>query len=1118
MQKMTIQKFFFNRPIKTKISAAILLVLLGISIFNLLFFPAQQKKLALEGMKTKGESIARMLAYNLSPALDFNDRQLIMEIVEGAFLDRDISFIKIIHYQYNDTLFFQPKKPALSRYELMPPPVDMAAGIFLSEDQLYVTGPIKAGQRILGALMISFSLENLKTDIAQRTRLIFGLNLLILILGVLVANYLSGFLTKPIRRLSGAALQISKGEWGVRVPVEHSDEIGILAHTFNQMSESLKESKGKLEEYSRTLEQKVEERTAELRKVNEELAANEATITKILKDLNAVNRELTQTKNQLENVFKSVVDRAIITIDTEGKITFYSKSSELIFGYEVEEVVGRTWVQEFFARDNDFVFILLEHTREAGVYKGEAELIRRGKQSFPAIVTITPLKGKDGILTGYTIIVEDITEKKKTEENIRLLSLAVESATDGAVMTDLNGKVVFVNHSHAHMHGYKPYEMIGKLQKDFYPKSYWPLVDQSIQQIYTEGSWSGELEEPRKDGSTFPIHISASLIKDPQGRPVGILGICKDISEKKKMEQKILQSNRELSLLNTIASTVSQTLNLQEILDRSLKTILELTRSFAGWIFLVDREHKGSLKLVAHLGLSREFIEEELKLPQDNCLCWEVVRSKQPRLLDVINCPRLNSSTIREEKLRCHISIPLRSKDEVLGVMNLGWQSERDFSERELEFFSSVGNEIGIAVDNALLFEDVEKAKEKLQKLNRKLEEASQIKSAFLANTSHELRTPLNSIIGFLGLILDGYCVNPKEEREFLRNAQQSAKHLLSIINDVLDLAKIEAGRMEMELGEVDLKSIFEEVYSLTQVQAQHKNLKLLFVHESHPSPKVYADSGKLRQVMVNLVGNAIKFTDEGKIVVRSRVQEEKGNVLIQVEDTGVGVPSQMQEKLFEKFRQVDGSSTRKHGGTGLGLTITKNLVGMMGGKIKLESSSEGKGTKVSFTVPIYRQTENGESLHEGKEFGEIHGDEKAPLALIVEDDPLFSRWLDELLQTEGFATILARTADDAATLTKDFHPQIVLLDFSLPQKMEGQLKDGKQVVHILHKDSTTRDIPIIIITGQDLDVVKKEFAADELDLIPPFLSKPVDTEILLKKIRAVSNKSKEEMMVCKAN
>jgi PAS domain S-box-containing protein len=1113
---MTIQKFFFDRSIRTKISAAILVVLFGVCVFNLLFFPAQQRKLALEGMQIKGESMARMLAYNLSPALDFDDLQSMEELAKGAFQDRDLSFIRILRYQYNDTIFFQPENLAHAKPEFVSFLSDSVSRSFIIKDRLYVTTPIKAGQLTLGMLRLSFSLQHLEREIARRRSLVFGSNILILILGIIMANRLSYLLTKPIHKLIGAALQISKGEWGVQVSTVHADEIGVLANTFNRMSQGLKESKDKLEEYSLTLEQKVEERTEALISVNQELAVNEETITKMLEDLNLVNQELTQTKNQLENIFKSVVDRAIITIDTEGRIIFYSQSSELVFGYEASEVVGKMWIQDFFSPEKDFLSIFLEHTREAGIYKGETELMRRSKEVFPAMVAITPLKGEGGILVGYTFMVEDVTQKKKTEERIRLLSFAVESATDGAMIIDLNGKIVFVNLTFAHMHGYKPYEMIGKFQKDFYPQSHWSLLDQAIQQIYTEGSWSAELEEPRKDKITFPVQISASLIKDSQGRPMGILGIYKDISEKKKMEQEILQSNRELSALNIIGSTVSQTLNLQEILNQSLKTMLELTSSPAGWIFFIDREDKNRMELVAHYGLSERFVEEELKLRQDNCLCWEVVKSKKPRLLDLTHCPRLNSNTIREEKLRCHIAIPLRSKDQVLGVMNLSWHSEKDFSEREMEFFSSVGNEIGIAVDNALLFEDVEKAKKNLQKLNRKLEEASQIKSEFLANTSHELRTPLNSIIGFLGLVLDEYCVNREEEREFLCNAQKSAKHLLSIINDVLDLAKIEAGKMTLELSEVNLMTLFEEVHSLVRAQTGQKKLKVSFIYENHPAPRAYADSGKLRQVMINLIGNAIKFTDKGEVIVRSKVCEEKGNVLIEVEDTGIGVPSGIQDQLFEKFRQGDGSSTRKHGGTGLGLTITKNLVEMMGGKIKLESPGEGKGTRVSFTVPIYREGKKGESLHEGQKSGEIKGDRKSSLALIVEDDPLFSHYLDDLLQGEGFATILARTADDAVTLAKELHPHIILLDFSLPQKEGGQLKDGGQVVQMLLKDPNTRNIPVTIITGQDLDQVKKELSQFELESSPQLLAKPVTPEVLLEKISVLSDKRREEMLVCK--
>ena len=610
-QELKINKFISDRSIRTKISIAILLVLSVVFIFNWIIFPTQQRKTALEGMQSKGRSLIRMLAYNLSSALDFNDLESVNEIVKSAYQDKDISFVLIRRSQFNDTLFYRLQESATVPPEMIPDKIDTAVSVFMDRDHMYVSAPILAGRQTLGMLLLGFSLKSLKLEIAEKRMLILILNLLILITGIVIAGYLSNRLTKPIRKLTGVALLLAKGEWGTQVLVEHSDEIGVLADTFNLMSRSLKEAKNKLEDYSQTLEQKVEERTRELKRANEELANDGETITKMLNDLNRMNRELSGTKNQLENIFKSVLDRAIITVSTEGRIIFYSQSSELVFGYEASEVVGKMWIQDFFSPNNDFLSILLEHTKEAGIYKGETELLRRTEEIFPAMVVITPLKGEDGGLTGYTFIVDDITQKRKAEETLHLLSSAVESATDGAIVCDIEGKILFVNRSHAQMHGYKPYEMIGKLQKDFYPKSYWPIVEQAWQQLLNIGYWSTELEEPKKDGTTFPILISSSLIKNSQGKPLGILGICKDISEKKKMEQEILKRNRELSALNTIATTVSQTLKLEEILEGSLKIMLDQTHAPAGFIFMNNPEDQSLMELVAYQGLTDEFVKEE---------------------------------------------------------------------------------------------------------------------------------------------------------------------------------------------------------------------------------------------------------------------------------------------------------------------------------------------------------------------------------------------------------------------------------------------------------------------------------------------------------------------------
>ncbi|PPS40421.1 ATP-binding protein [Chroococcidiopsis sp. TS-821] len=237
---------------------------------------------------------------------------------------------------------------------------------------------------------------------------------------------------------------------------------------------------------------------------------------------------------------------------------------------------------------------------------------------------------------------------------------------------------------------------------------------------------------------------------------------------------------------------------------------------------------------------------------------------------------------------------------------------------------------------------------------------ANQLKSEFLATTSHELRTPLNAIIGCVRLIRDGCCDDREEEMEFLQRADEAAIHLLSIINDLLDVAKIEAGKLSVVLEPTDLQQLLKEVINLQTVHIQQKGLQLVVSQGSEPIP-VQADPAKLKQVLLNVIGNAVKFTEQGKITISTQLQpvtellpnSSRSRVVITVEDTGVGIDPALQHKLFRPFVMVDGTTTRKFGGTGLGLAISRNLIELMGGSITLHSAGVGKGTTVAITMPV---------------------------------------------------------------------------------------------------------------------------------------------------------------------
>lgn len=277
----------------------------------------------------------------------------------------------------------------------------------------------------------------------------------------------------------------------------------------------------------------------------------------------------------------------------------------------------------------------------------------------------------------------------------------------------------------------------------------------------------------------------------------------------------------------------------------------------------------------------------------------------------------------------------------------------------ELELAKEVADQLGTAIAHATLYRELEAARQQA-------EEASRLKSEFLANVSHEIRTPLNGMIGFLKLILDGMADDPEEQKQFILEAHKSSLHLLDVISDILDFAKIEADKMELELVPVSIAELFSDVGNFMRLQAEQKNLSFqMHLPDTSDDILVYGDYQRLKQVMLNLVGNAIKFTHEGGVIVNADVvrktiifqdREFPGMVKVRVADTGIGVSLDQQDKLFQLFSQVDGSRTRQYGGTGLGLVISQKLVEAMGGEVHFYSLGEGLGSTVTFNVPLYQQ------------------------------------------------------------------------------------------------------------------------------------------------------------------
>ncbi len=360
--------------------------------------------------------------------------------------------------------------------------------------------------------------------------------------------------------------------------------------------------------------------------------------------------------------------------------------------------------------------------------------------------------------------------------------------------------------------------------------------------------------------------------------------------------------------------------------------------------------------------------------------------------------------------------------------------------------------------------QELEVVNQKLQESNLELQRANSLKSEFLANMSHELRTPLNAVIGFSELLLDtGSGTLGEDQRDYVADILSSGRHLLELINEILDLSKIEAGKMKLSAEEFEIGPVCEEAMALLRVEAGRKHIEIVLDVED-PALEVRADRNKIKQIMNNLLSNAVKFTHPGgRVTLRTRRVVDR--LAVSMIDTGIGIRDEDQERIFQAFTQVDGSYARRYQGTGLGLTLVKKFVEMHGGSVTLESRF-GEGSDFTFTIPgvlTPRPQAEEASLSERPE-GVTRlthdADRQGDLILVVEDNPINLKLVRDILKASGYRVAESTTGEEALDALKFIRPDLILMDIQLPGM------DGLRAARLLRDNPETRDIPVVALTA----------------------------------------------------
>ncbi|HET6979133.1 MAG TPA: ATP-binding protein [Pyrinomonadaceae bacterium] len=683
------------------------------------------------------------------------------------------------------------------------------------------------------------------------------------------------------------------------------------------------------------------------------------------------------------------------------------------------------------------------------------------------------------------VLLQEIQERKQIETALRESEERYrdifEHANDIIYTHDLEGNYTSVNRANEAITGYTEEESLKLNALQVIAPEYRELSKAMLSQkglgVVTP---TYEIEIIAKDGRRVALEVNSRL-NFQDGVPVGIQGIARDITSRKRAE-------RERAVLSEIIDSLNHISNLDEFLQGVHTSISKVLYAENCFVALFDKE-TGLFQRPFHVDQDPPAPPKRLT---KSCSAF-VYRTGKPLLMTLNIFDQLLRSGEVElvgKPSPSWLGVPLETPSETIGVLVVQhYERENVYSQHDMEFLTTVGGQIALAIQRRRAEEEVKQARDVAL-------ESARLKSEFLANMSHEIRTPMNGVIGMTTLLLDTNLTT--EQREFAETIRNSSEALLTIINDILDFSKIEAGKLHFEILDFNLKHTLEGTIDLLVEQARDKKLELVSSIEEDVPMELRGDSGRVRQVLMNLIGNALKFTDRGNVTVRVKKESDTSTeavIRFEISDTGIGISEAAQAKLFQAFIQADGSTTRKYGGTGLGLAISKQLVELMGGQIGIVSEV-GKGSTFWFTAKFVKPTREVTSVP-----ATIIAPSKTPqtqnkLILLAEDNIVNQKVAIRQLQKLGFRADAVADGREAVEALQRIPYDLVLMDCQMPN-MDGY----EATAEIRRREGTQKHTAIIALTANALAGDREKCLAAGMD---DYISKPVRPEELIKAIERV--------------